>query len=96
MEHQPAHRGAHGGEKNLTRLRRARLVPRTPAPLPFRVSPAVALAHRPTVTEAIERLQALKRKGPHAEAFTFRQTFPPPDAPQSERPAGYGEECPAS
>lgn len=56
----------------------------------------VARGHRPTVTEAIERLQALKRQGPHAEAFTFRQTFPPPDAPQSERPAGYGEECPAS
>jgi hypothetical protein len=42
----------------------------------------VPRGHRPTVTEAMERLEALKRKGAHAEAFTFRQTFPPPDAPE--------------
>jgi hypothetical protein len=42
--------------------------------------------HRPTVTEAMERLEALKRKGPHAEAFTFRQTFPPPDAHRPSAP----------
>jgi hypothetical protein len=41
----------------------------------------VPRGHRPTVAEAMERLEALKRQGPHAEAFTFRQTFPPPDAP---------------
>jgi hypothetical protein len=42
----------------------------------------VPRGHRPTVTEAMERLEAPKRKGSHAEAFTFRQTFPPPDAPE--------------
>jgi len=45
----------------------------------------VPRGHRPTVTEAMERLEALKRKGPHAEDFTFRQTFPPPEA-TSPRP----------
>ena len=42
----------------------------------------VPRGHRPTVTEAMERLEALKSKGPHADAFTFRQKFPPPDAPE--------------
>jgi len=31
---------------------------------------------------SMERLEALKSKGPHADAFTFRQKFPPPDAPE--------------
>jgi hypothetical protein len=56
----------------------------------------VPRGHRPTVTEAIARLEHLRRHGPHAEAFTFRQTFPAPDAPHSEQSAGYGEECPAT
>ncbi len=34
--------------------------------------------HIPTVEEAKERLELLKAKGPTAEAFTFRQWFPPP------------------
>lgn len=46
----------------------------------------VPRGHRPTVTEALERLEALKRKGPHAEAFTFRQRFPPPDAHRPSAP----------
>ena len=56
----------------------------------------VPRGHRPTVTEAIARLEHLRRHGSHAEAFTFRQTFAAPDAPHSEQPAGYGEECPAT
>ena len=31
----------------------------------------------PTVAEGIERLERLRRDGPTAEAFTFRQPFPP-------------------
>ncbi len=31
----------------------------------------------PTVVEGIERLERLRRDGPTAEAFTFRQPFPP-------------------
>lgn len=44
-------------------------------------APIVALwwvpaGHRPTVTEAKERLDALDRLGPTPEAFTFRTLFP--------------------
>jgi hypothetical protein len=55
----------------------------------------VPRGHRPDVTEATGRLEALRRHGPHAEAFTFRQTFPPPDEPAAE-PRGFAEECPAT
>lgn len=33
----------------------------------------------PTVEEAKRRLEVLRERGPSAEAFTFRQPFPPPD-----------------
>lgn len=50
---------------------------------------------RPSVEEAIARLEALRRKGPHPEAFTFRQFYPPPDAPATEQPGAFEDECPA-
>jgi hypothetical protein len=56
----------------------------------------VPRGHRPTVAEAIARLETLRARGPTAEAFTFRATFPPPDAPQSERPGTFADECPAT
>ena len=56
----------------------------------------VPQGYRPTVAEAIARLEALRSRGPHAEAFTFRQTFPPPDLPQGEAPTAIGDECPAT
>ena len=56
----------------------------------------VPRGHRPTVAEAIERLGALRSKGATAQAFTLRQTFPPPDAPASEQPGTFGDECPAT
>lgn len=56
----------------------------------------VPQGHRPTLAEAIARLEALRCRGPHAEAFTFRQTFPPPDVPQGEAPTVIGDECPAT
>lgn len=40
----------------------------------------VPAGHRPTLREAELRLTHLRRHGATAEAFTFRQTFPPPDA----------------
>ena len=42
----------------------------------------------PTVTDALERLDHLRRHGPTPEAFSFRQPFPAPDgavAPEPER-----------
>ena len=38
----------------------------------------VPAGHRPTLEEALERLAALRRDGPNAHAFTFKQRFPPP------------------
>jgi len=56
----------------------------------------VPRGHRPAVAEAIERLEQLRRHGPHAAAFTFRETYPPPDAPAGEQPGGFEDECPAT
>ena len=49
-----------------------------------RLDLAVALwwipaGHVPTVAEAEERMQLLDQHGPTEQAFTFRQTFDPPD-----------------
>ena len=56
----------------------------------------VPRGHRPGVEEAIARLELLRRQGPHQEAFTFRETYPPPDAPAAEAPASFEDECPAT
>jgi len=37
----------------------------------------VPAGHRPTVDEALERLELLRRDGPTPAAFTFRVPFPP-------------------
>ena len=50
---------------------------------------------RPSIEEAKAKLEQLRRKGPTAEAFTFRQACPPPDAPQAS-PAAFRDECPAA
>ena len=39
----------------------------------------VPAGHIPTVDEALERLQQLKKHGPSHDAFTFRTPFRPPD-----------------
>lgn len=56
----------------------------------------VPAGHRPTVTEAIGRLEVLRAKGPTAEAFTFGNAFPPPDAVHESTPYSLGDECPAT
>ena len=56
----------------------------------------VPRGHRPSVEEAIARLELLRQRGPHADAFTFRETYPPPDAPLTEQPGGFPDECPAT
>ena len=55
----------------------------------------VPKGHIPTVEEAKAKLELLRRNGPSAEAFTFRQAFPPPDAAQTA-PRAFGDECPAT
>jgi hypothetical protein len=52
--------------------------------------------HRPTVSEAISKLELLRAKGPTREAFTFRHAFPPPDAERQNKPFGFRDECPAT
>ena len=55
----------------------------------------VPRGHRPSITEASEKLERLRREGPTAAAFTFRNAYPPPDAAESAEPVGFGSECPA-
>ena len=57
----------------------------------------VARDHRPTVTEAIERLERLRAFGPTPAAFTFRQAFTAPDAREPGLPFAFGgDRCPAT
>lgn len=51
--------------------------------------------HRPTVPEALSRLEALNQQGPTAGAFTFRQTYPAPDSDELNSSFGLGSVCPA-
>jgi hypothetical protein len=41
----------------------------------------VPASHRPTIAEAVERLEHLKQYGPSPHAFTLREPFPAPDMP---------------
>jgi hypothetical protein len=52
--------------------------------------------HRPRIAEATLRLELLRTKGPTAEAFTFGQVFPPPDAPAPRSPFAFGSESPTT
>jgi hypothetical protein len=55
----------------------------------------VPKGHRPTLTEAIARLEQLRRAGPTPAAFTFRETFAPPDASGTVAQS-FADECPAT
>ena len=44
----------------------------------------IPAGHVPTVAEAIEHLDHLKRHGPSPHAFTFRKPFPSPDGPSGD------------
>jgi hypothetical protein len=52
----------------------------------------VPAGHVPTLDEGLERLEQLRRAGPTASAFTFKQRFPTPDAhgePRDMSPEPY-------
>jgi hypothetical protein len=56
----------------------------------------VPAGHRPSVQEAVGRIEHLKQFGPSPEAFTFRQFYPAPDAaPAASPPAILEDPCPA-
>jgi hypothetical protein len=46
----------------------------------------VPRGHLPTVEEGLGRLDVLRRRGPSAAAFSFREPFPAPDAAQPPPP----------
>ena len=56
----------------------------------------VPTGHQPDIAEAIAKLDVLRAKGPTAEAFTFRNAFPPPDLTQAQSPDTLSAECPAN
>jgi hypothetical protein len=62
---------------------------------PFTVLWWVPTEHRPSVEEAIERLEHLRRHGPTAFAFTFLQRFPVPSGEWSSSGA-LPDECPTA
>lgn len=54
----------------------------------------VPRGHRPSPSEAIERLELLRSQGPTKDAFTLRKVFLPPDAPQPYSSLSFGNERP--
>jgi Domain of unknown function (DUF3291) len=56
----------------------------------------VPRGHRPTVDEAMARLERLRAQGPGAMAFTFRHAFPPPDASPAQPRVAFDDTCPAT
>ncbi len=56
----------------------------------------VPRGHRPTVDEAMARLETLRAQGPSAMAFTFRHAFPPPDASTAQPRVAFDDTCPAT
>jgi hypothetical protein len=55
----------------------------------------VPQGHRPSIQEALAKLELLRSAGASQEAFTFRQAYPPPDARGTPSPFDIGDECPA-
>jgi hypothetical protein len=55
----------------------------------------VRKGHRPTVEEAISKLELLSANGPTKDAFTFKKAFPAPDASEPRSPFAFGDECPS-
>jgi hypothetical protein len=46
----------------------------------------VPAGHRPSVEEAVGKLEQLRREGPSAAVFTFAAIYPPPDEPSTDSP----------
>lgn len=51
--------------------------------------------HRPTIEEAVSRLNILRTRGPSEMAFTFGKLFAPPDAAPDTSLGDISEPCPA-
>ena len=55
----------------------------------------VPYGHRPSTSEAAERLVLLQRRGPSPQAFTFKESFPAPDAAGTNQSARTDDACTA-
>lgn len=55
----------------------------------------IPAGHRPTVEEAIARLERLRREGPSASVFTFAQAYGPPNSSSASEPFRIEDDCPA-
>jgi heme-degrading monooxygenase HmoA len=55
----------------------------------------VPAGHRPTVSEAVERLRHLEEHGPTPSAFSFARPFDPDGLPVPRVAAGREDTCPA-
>jgi ketosteroid isomerase-like protein len=62
---------------------------------PFVVLWWVPAGHRPTVGEAVARLEQLRREGPTPAAFTFQDRFPAPDAAEAAIAPSLPDDSPA-
>jgi hypothetical protein len=56
----------------------------------------VPQGHHPSINEALERLSLLRAQGPTAQAFSFRQPFPPPASSPSSPSTDFSSECPTA
>ena len=56
----------------------------------------VPAGHRPSVQEALDRLELLRTDGPSPAAFTFKQPFVPPGVPPEEVAKPWPDACPAT
>jgi hypothetical protein len=56
----------------------------------------VRKGHRPTVDEAIAKLELLRANGSTVDAFTFRHAFPAPDTMPARPLITFSDECPAT
>jgi hypothetical protein len=55
----------------------------------------IPVGHEPTVAEAVEKLEYLRKHGPSPEAFTFGEAFSAPDAQNAGSPFSFKDSCPA-
>lgn len=55
----------------------------------------IPAGHIPTLQEADARLQQFREHGATPEAFSFKQTFSPPDQPVIDDAPGFDDACPA-
>jgi hypothetical protein len=83
----------HSAHVEVMRRRREWFQPMSEA---FLVLWWVPRGHRPSITEAIARLERLRAHGPGPDAFNFRHPFPQPGETWSEPQAPLGDECPAT